>query len=223
MSMLTLSGWGQPPDALAPVCPAGTQFFNYAAYPSVDACMAELGKHQCDTVIGWSLGGQIAVRAVAAGILRPKRLVLIAAPFQCCADAFFENATPAAMLAASRAALVANADAMMQQFIAFLAMGDSNPQNIIHHLMRHRATIKKQNWLFWFDELVRFSCRSLDFHHFPPTDIIHGDHDAVIRFPQALAFENAIPNATLHKFSGCGHVPHWHDPERVRQIIAGAG
>lgn len=221
MSTLALSGWGQPADALAPVCPADTVFFDYAAHPSVDACMAELGKCRADVAVGWSLGGQVLVRAVAAGIFKPKRLVLIAAPFQCAADAFFPLATPPAMLAASRAGFIANADAMLKQFSMFLALGDVKQQEVVRQLLGHAAPVAGENWLFWFDELVRFSCRSLDFSQFPPTDIIHGREDAVIRMAQGEAFQKAIPHAQMHVMAGCGHVPHWHDASFVRRVIKG--
>ena len=220
MYALALSGWGQPADAISNVCPPETAYFNYADYDSVDHCFDDLNAHrEVEVAIGWSLGGQILVRAIAAGVIRPKKLVLLAAPFQCAADNHFPLGTPLAMLQASRMAFMENADAMLQQFAAFLAMGDSEPQRIVRELMNHRAVTQGQNWLFWFDELVRFSCRTLDFAGFPETHIIHGDQDAVIRLPQGEAFAAAIKNSKLHVLKGCGHVPHWHDASFVRRVI----
>jgi len=82
-SIMTLSGWGQPHDALAAIAPEATHV-DYARHTSVLGALADIAAraNEHDMVVGWSLGGQLAVRAIAAGMFRPKQLVLIATPFQ---------------------------------------------------------------------------------------------------------------------------------------------
>src|SRR5262249_47693514 len=93
---ICLSGWGQAHDSLEIIAPQA-QHVPYKPYPSFDAFAGTLHGIQCDMLIGWSLGGQLAARLVAAGILQPKRLVLLAAPFQFLADTHILDAMQPAL------------------------------------------------------------------------------------------------------------------------------
>lgn len=220
MKYLSLSGWAQPADALASVCPPETEFFDYGLLDSVDACFAALSEKNPEVAVGWSLGGQILVRAIAAGIIKPKRLVLMAAPYQCCASFSFSFATPPAVLAQSRAFFQQDMLGMWKQFESLICMGHAQPKALLQELTKHHENLMQGHWLYWFDELVRFSCDELDFSHFPQTDIIHGEADVIVPVPQGERFASSIANAVLHRFPACGHAPHWYDREKVTHIVA---
>lgn len=226
MKILALSGWAQYAQSLDNVVPEGAEKIFYGDCASVAAVFARIqaaGMPQPDIVIGWSLGGQLLVRAIAAGIIRPKRLVLLAAPFQLVADKHFRGGKPRLMVAASRLALLADAGFMLRQFQAdMLAQGDSNAAAIKEISPQYLAPTDGMEWLYWFDELARFSCRDLDFSAFPPTDIIHGHNDAVIPYANGEAFAEHIRGSRLHGLEKCGHAPHWHDANFVKQVITGA-
>ena len=83
MKTLTLSGWGQPFDTLSHLAP-GAHAVDYAHAANASEALRMIASQGGDAelVIGWSLGGQLAARAVAEGLLSPRLLVLIAAPFQ---------------------------------------------------------------------------------------------------------------------------------------------
>lgn len=225
MKTLALSGWAQYPESLANVVPEDTTFFSYGEYGSVDACFAAMKKLPQTSphiAIGWSLGGQLLVRAIAEGVLKPKWLVLLAAPFQLVADSQFRGGVPKAVVNASRLALKANPGLMLSEFQAMLlARGDSRADHIKAVSPKFLAQDKQMHWNFWYDELVRFSCYEIDFSRFPPTDIIHGTEDAVIPYPNALAFAKRLPVSSLHRLNFCGHAPHWHDANFVRRVITG--
>ena len=65
MRTLCLSGWGQPADALASIAPDATHL-GYTHHDNVADVLSAIAKEAAryDRIIGWSLGGQLAVRAV---------------------------------------------------------------------------------------------------------------------------------------------------------------
>lgn len=225
MRVLAFNGWAQQEESIRAVLPADAPIVPYGDCASVEAVFRRVQAQDSapDVLFGWSLGGQLAVRAVAAGILRPKRLVLMGAPFQLVSDRHFKGGVSRAVIAASRLALQANAALMLREFQGtLLAQGDSRAREIRRVTKDYVAPVAGMHWLFWFDELAHFSCRPLDFTGFPPTDIIHGVEDAVIPFGSAVAFHTRIAGSTLHRMEKCGHAPHWHDANFVKTVITGA-
>ncbi|MCH2548031.1 MAG: alpha/beta hydrolase [Alphaproteobacteria bacterium] len=223
MSVLALSGWAQYAASLDAILPDNALKVEYGDCTSVEAVFNRIQSANIaepDVAIGWSLGGQLLVRAIAAGVIAPKHLVLLGAPYQVVADKYFKAGKNKFTIGASRLALKVNADAMLQQFQAdLLAKGDSNSAHIKAIAPQYLAPSDCNAWLFWFDELERFSCRDLKLSNFPPTTIVHGKNDAVIPYPNSLEFADKIKNSTLHSLENCGHAPHWHDTNFVKSII----
>lgn len=221
MKILSLSGWAQAADALAAVTPEGTVAFDYGPLPSVESFYASLAAEKPEVVIGWSLGGQLALRAIMDGIVSPERLILIAAPFQCRATDEFTHATAAEALADSRAAFLADAEAMLKQFHALCAFGDARQREVLLKLRKNAAVETGANWLFWFDELIRFSFLGADFSRVPETTLIYGEADCIVPIAQGETFHKALPQATLHRLPHCAHAPHLHDAARVSSLLKG--
>lgn len=225
MSVLAINGWAQKADSIRSILPESADLVGYGDCNNVEEVFKRIAatNPEPDVMVGWSLGGQLALRAVAAGVARPKKLVLLGAPYQMVADKHFKGGTPKMMVLASRAALATNAEFMLREFQAgMLAKGDSKEAAIKATAPAYLAPVEGMEWLFWFDELERFSCRHLDFSGFPPTHIIHGDNDAVIPFANAEHLHAQIAGSTLHKLEKCGHAPHWHDENFVKTIITDA-
>lgn len=220
MKTLALSGWGQPPDALASLLPEATHLA-YAHCDSVEAALAAIADtaRGYDRVVGWSLGGQLLVRAIAARMMQPKRLVLIAAPFQ-----FVDSGGGLGMGPASFAQFSHN-------FLHHPLRTLHKAWELIAHSDRHADIIRSQmaefskdavlahDWMAWLSRLEGFSCEGLDFSGFPPTLIVQGGQDLVVEPGQAQRFAALIPKATLKLLPECGHAPHWHDRALVRQWI----
>lgn len=229
MRAVAVSGWGQPADALAAVAPDAA-FVNFAdldARFTLDA-IAEAGK-DCELAIGWSLGGQLLVRAIAAGMMRPKKLVLVATSFQFVASPLLPPPAsggsknigmPRDTFRMFRDNYAENPERTLRKAWDLIAYGDTREAEVKKHLARE--DMKKAlagNWLAWLDDLERFSCEGLVLDDFPPTLLIHGDRDAVVRYEQSERFLERLPQARLVTFSGCGHAPHWHDAKRAKEEI----
>ncbi|WP_307603107.1 alpha/beta fold hydrolase [Paenibacillus sp. V4I9] len=69
-------------------------------------------------------------------------------------------------------------------------------------------------------KLLRDENVSQDLHQiFVPTLIIHGIHDKVIPFAQALEVNKVIRNSQLVPFQYSGHGPFWEERDRFNQVL----
>lgn len=219
MRSLMLSGWGQPAVAMTPLFPEA-QTFDYAHLPGWEACLGALTDYRGhEIVVGWSLGGQIAARAVAAGALRPKLLVLIAAPFRFLAAPGATLGMKPELFETFRSNYRRNPGRTLDKSWALVAHDDEKAAQIAAHLAPLRGQVRDRDWGHWLDALAGFSCRELDFSCFPPTLLLHGARDAVSDPAQSLAFLRAIPHARLELWGGSGHAPHLHDSPRARDAV----
>lgn len=210
--ILCFTGWQQKRDALAAIVPDALHF-DYAAYGNC-ADMFPALPGDAELVIGWSLGGQLLARAVAGGFIKPKKLVLLAAPFQCVADAHFTQAMPAADFKGIRDNYATNPRAMVAQFQAIAGFGN---KPVIRELSRD-VTVWK-NGLFWLEELGGTSCRNLDFSLFPETVIVHGTNDKVFDVVQAKEFAACIPRSQLVLLPEVSHALHLQVREPLKELL----
>ncbi len=216
MNLLCLTGWQQPADALAPYIPEGAVHVPYAGFTDTESLFASLPL-EADVAIGWSLGGQLLVRAIAGKRIRVKKLILIGAPFQFMASDGFAHGATQQLWQGIRASYKNNPDSMIKEFSGHVAAGDSYAARIIRTL--NKTLSVWENGLFWLDELARFSCCGLDFSAFPPTLLLHGRNDRVIHHEQARFFVKAIRGAELISPDDCGHAPHMHDEGLLKGIL----
>jgi pimeloyl-ACP methyl ester carboxylesterase len=221
MRVLTLSGWGQPHDALGVLAPGATHV-DYARCAGVEEALAELAEEGRghDVVIGWSLGGQLAVRAVAAGMLRPAALVLIAAPFRFVATPQQPIGMKRDLYDKFRANYARHSERTLEKAWELVVKDDGRAEQVRAHLGKQdRLAVLEKDWLGWFDRLDGFGCEELPMEHFPSTLLIHGERDVVVNVEQSRCFAAALPQARLEILSQCGHAPHWHDSEYVQRLI----
>lgn len=216
MTVLCLTGWQQPADALSIIAPPDSIHASYATHDNVPSFLASLPK-EVDLAIGWSLGGQLLVRAIAGKYVRAKKLLLLGAPFQFLASTEFTQGLPPELFGGVVQGYKQDPLPMLKQFCGLISTGDTNAASIARSLSSVIEVWK--NGLFWLEELGRFSCGSLDFTDFPPTLLIQGDSDKVVYPAQAQLFLDALPGATLHTLKQCAHAPHMHDTAAIKQLV----
>jgi pimeloyl-ACP methyl ester carboxylesterase len=218
---LALSGWGQPQDALAAIAPNATHF-DYAQHDSPETAivaMADAAKKH-DRIIGWSLGGQLAVRGIAEGLIQPKHLVLIGVPFQFVKNGVLALGMPRDTYDIFIQNYANNPERTLKKAWELIAYGDVREEQVKSMLAKHNPKkVVEKNWQRWLTHLQHFSCNDLRFEKFPPTLIIHGDQDAVVRYEQAKFFARHLPHSRVETMPGCGHAPHWHDTQKIRDLI----
>ena len=219
MKTVTLSGWGQPHDALFVLAPDALHI-DYASAANVNEAIEKIAIQAYDAhcVIGWSLGAQLAVRAIAGGYISPKRLLLIAPPFQFVADREIPHGMKPDLYEKFADNYKNNPARTLKKAWELLVKDDSNEEGVRGYIAQQNPqNMLAYDWKRWLDELEAYSCKRLDFSAMPPTLIVHGDKDVVISIEQSRHFANLLPDVTLHTIPGCGHAPHWHAPEKIRE------
>lgn len=220
-----ISGWGQKFDSLEFIFNAQNfdPFFvssiDYTKFSNVEEFFADVAKARLDTeiLVGWSLGGQLALRLIERKILAPKLLILIAPPFQMIKDARVQAGMAPHTFHEFRDNFVKAPDKTLKQFSILTAMNDRNAAEIARSL-----DIREENFApltYWLDELKRFSCFDLDFSNMPHTLYFHGAGDMIVHVSQANYFQERMKNFRLEIFSKCGHAPQLSDVERMRKVI----
>lgn len=215
MTTLLLSGWAQPVDALAHLS-AGAAWFDYSAYATPEEAMRALEKMNPAYVIGWSLGGQLALRALAAGAMAPRHLTLIAAP-HCFVGAGGMGAETFRLF---RDSYANDPSRTKTRFHGLVAKGDREAKRVMGALGHHPQVEQVARWLPWLDALAEYQTDAGRLASAPPTLIIHGMNDAIVPMAQSEALARALPQAKLNLWEGAGHAPHLHDAARLRAEIA---
>lgn len=219
--ILTISGWAQKPDSLMNAVPQGMQgaYIDYLNCKDVQEVQNTLLPPSLNTpiVFGWSLGAQIAVRAVAAGALNPKLLVLFSPPFQYVNGNGIECGTSKVMFSAFRHGYSLSPKKSLYGFTQRM-MGTDNPLNTIFATMESDPA-RLKTWLHWLKILGEFSCSDLDFTHFPRTVIFHNQPDPITPTPQSQLFIQRLPNARHEVIMVEGHAPHLQAKERVQAVL----
>lgn len=216
MSSLILSGWTQPIDALAAIAPDAQQF-DYSRYDSPEASFEGLEnfKHT-QHVIAWSMGGQLALRAIAAGVLAPEHLTLIAAPYQFVGQGGMDPLT----FEQFRANYARNPARTKTRFHGLVAKGDKDFSRVMEMLGHHPEVENTARWLPWLDDLGQASLAGMDLSAAPPTLLLHGTEDHIVPFGQSARLAAQLPQVELSCWDEVGHAPHVHDATRLRAEIA---
>lgn len=215
MTTLTLSGWTQPVDALLPIAP-GAATFDFSEYASAAESFASLSQfREATQVVAWSMGAQLALRAVVAGVLRPRHLTLIGAPYR-----FVSPADPEGMseqtFSQFRDNYASDAARTKDRFHALVAKGDDDMRRVVAGLSHHPEVENTVRFLPWLDDLGRFDAATLDLANLPPTLIIHGMNDHIVPHAQAVLMHQRLPDAQLNSWAGTAHAPHVKNPARLR-------
>jgi len=220
-TILCLSGWGQKFDSLEQVFSESffVSSFDYSRLNGVEEFFAKIESQKLnpDILIGWSLGGQLAIRLIERKILQPKLLILLAPPFQMVKDSRIQAGMAKATFEEFYQNFSAAPTQALKQFAILTAMNDQNAREIAHTLDVGEKNFEQMK--LWLKELERFSCFNLDFINMPRTLYFHGAGDMIVHSSQAEYFRERIKNLRLEIFRNCGHAPHLRDPERLRKII----
>jgi pimeloyl-ACP methyl ester carboxylesterase len=219
---LILSGWGNASESLDNILPSNVtdvSHFRYHHLQDKEEVMRALTSidSQPDIVVGWSLGGKLAVNAVAEGVLKPKLLVLVGTSYEYVPNGGINNAVKDLKQGDFYENFRADPEETRRHFIDSMLKGDSRADAM-------RPDIKldaehDMDWLHWLKEL-QFGCEKADLSSMPRTLIVHGQNDAIVLPKQAEEMHRHIPNSRLEMIPASGHMPHLHASESVKALIA---
>jgi len=223
-NILCLTGWGQKFDSLEFIFrdksfdPFFVSSVEYSKLNNVADFFESIKKlPNPDILVGWSLGGQLAIRLIEKKILFPKLLVLIAPPFQMIKDLRIQAGMSEKTFLEFYNNFCQAPDKTLKQFAILSAMNDRNASEIARNLDISDKNFEQLK--FWLEELKRFSCFDVDFSNMPRTLFFQGAGDMIVHASQAEIFKSHIKNFRLEIFKNCGHAPHLNDVEKLRKII----
>ncbi len=223
---LCLSGWGQKFDSLEHIF--SESFFSskfrvksidYSSLRSAEEFFEEVDKKKInpEILVGWSLGGQLAIRLIEKKILQPKLLILIAPPFQMIKDSRIQAGMSKKTFDDFYRNFAMAPTQTLKQFAILTSMNDRNAKEIASTLDVSDKNFEQLK--LWLKELERFSCFDVNFSETPRTLYFHGAGDMIVHVSQAEYFRERIKNFRLEIFNNCGHAPHLSDLDRFRKVI----
>jgi len=228
--ILLLSGWGQKFDSLKAIFKDLTFdpiFFaqnpiihvDYSKFSNIEEFFASIEEQNLNPkmVIGWSLGGQLAIRLIEKKIINPKSLILIAPPFQMVKDEKINTAMSQKTYQEFYNNFTTSPSRTLKQFSILTAMNDKHSKEIAKNL--DITDKNSDNLKFWLEELKNFTCFNINFSNFPKTIFLQGKGDMIVHPNQTNYFQERIKDFTLELFPNCGHAPHLNDPDKVREIV----
>lgn len=216
MQIVGFSGWGQKYDSLSSLYP-NMYNINYSKYGDIDLLSQAIYNLQCDILIGWSLGGQLAIRSVIDKVISPRLLVLISSPFQFIKDFHNFSGIEQNIFDQFKRNYLNDPLKTVQRSSLAIAKNDRYEEEVLRKILPVDEV--SENLYYWLQELERFSCSNVDFNNFPETIIVHGTGDIVIASEQAKIFEKHLPHSKLYLIDACGHAPHLHDSNMLVNII----
>lgn len=218
-SVLCLGGWGTHPELMREVCDC-SKIIDYRSIPSLSDLYHKLQTHNPDSVIGWSLGGQLALRAVAEGKVSPSKLVLIATPYQFVASKDFPSGMAPKLFCSFSRDFERSPVKTLNRFYALCAQtGTGTDKNVIKTLCGHPAPV--EGWEYWLQQLGEYVPAWENRTDWPETLLIHGSDDAVVLPEQGGYLVKKIPNARLVTIENGCHAVHLQYAQKVSELITG--
>ncbi|MFA9460144.1 alpha/beta fold hydrolase [Thiohalorhabdus methylotrophus] len=233
---LALAGWGHSPRCWERLAPQGVELTPRAlpghAAPGETPTPGTPGLQEAanalpgdwDLVMGWSLGGLVALEAVRRSVIRPLGLILVATP-----PAFLRRPTyPAglepAVLDRFRAGLGDDPEGTLRRFYTLQFQGDRAPRSqwapaaIRDRLLA--AGTAAETLQDWLDVLEAADLTAEPPALELPVLILHGTGDAVVDPAAVDFFAECGPRFLGQRIEGAGHAPHVTHPEETGQHIA---
>ena len=153
-NIFCFSGWAQHYQGLEFLFQqksCSVSSFNYSAFVSYQHFLENTSFTNPQIVVGWSLGGQIALRLIASKILQPKFLVMLAPPFQMVKNNKISAGMPPETAKTFYENFAKSPLQTLQQFSVLSSLNDSNSKEMLKNL--HISNENQQNWLMWLKEL----------------------------------------------------------------------
>ena len=218
-----ISGFGQEPDTFKNVFSNKDVIaLDYLETKNFeDLLTRDLKTYDNEVVIGWSLGGQVAIRLIEKQILKPKLLILIATPFQFVEDDKNEVGMPLELFNQFQNFLDENPAQALAYLGHLASLGDKNPEDVLKNMVAIENTINLGFYFLnsWLKELKDFNCFNVDFKNFPKTVYICGDGDAVVNSKQYTYFNEKLGDFEMKLIFSCGHAPHFSHKNEFLNII----
>ncbi len=173
-------------------------------------------------LLGWSLGGQVAMRAALDHPRRIVRLVLLASTPRFVAAPDWPHGMAVDDLAAFGAALLADPRATLLRFLSLQTRGAPDQKTLLHGLRQNLQAAPSPDpdalaagLTMLRDTDLRVELPGLT----QPTLVLHGALDTLTPAGAGVALAAALPDAQHVAFARAAHAPHLSHAEDVANAI----
>jgi len=175
------------------------------------------------TLIGWSLGGMLAIRLAQQYPECIRQLVLFNSTPLFCQHASWRHGSKPEWLHHIQHAVQHHDMNMMNRFFALMFHQTNISRRTYQHIARH--AVDKQHppspnaLLHGLNILEQWDLREVLTQITQPTLLIHGEQDAVIPVEASQYMAQHLPHATHHIIAGAGHAPFLTHAEICHNIL----
>jgi len=163
------------------------------------------------TVLGWSLGGQVVMRAALDHPDKLRRLILLASTPRFVADESWPHGMPATDLEDFGASLLADPQATLLRFLSLQTRGVSDQKSLLQQLRQHflalpqaRAEALSGGLTILRETDLRQQLPRLA----QPTLVLHGALDALTPAAAGRWLAETLPDARYVELARAAHAPH---------------
>lgn len=232
-TLVLLHGWGVRPtvfdglrallephfDTCAPPLPGydGAPSSKPYDLEGVAAQVAATSPERC-LVVGWSLGGQIALAWAERAPQQVERVAFISTTPSFVQREQWEPALEPRVLREFASALASDVDRTLARFSVLQARGDAQSRAVISGLRNALASTATTDVAALRDGLLILSesdSRERVKAIGQPALVVHGEHDALVPTAAAEWFAHALPNGRLECVRNAAHAPFLSRPESV--------
>jgi malonyl-CoA O-methyltransferase len=174
---------------------------------------------QC-VIIGWSLGGMLAVQLAARYPHKVSRIVTLAANAKFVASRDYETAMSLAVNRRFTTGFAADSPATLKLFSGLLAQGDNNERTLLKQM---RSLIKPEvinhNWLQALNLLADLDNRDVFAQLKQPGLHLLAEKDVLVPVSAAQSFETLNPQQKIVVVNCAAHALHWTQAVLVTKEI----
>jgi len=182
---------------------------------SMAEAAAAAAPRQCH-VVGWSLGGEVALAWARRAPRQVRRLALIGATPCFAARPGWPCATPRAVLREFGRRLAEDRAGTMARFVAAQARGDARAGRLAGTLARAAADQASDRVLAaGLDVLLAADLRGKLREVRQPALVLHGAHDRIVPPAAGRRLAQALPDARFELMPACAHAPFLSQPGKV--------
>jgi len=174
------------------------------------------------SVVGWSLGAQVALTWARRAPAQVSRLALIAATPCFAQRADWPHAVTKEMMSQFTSAIKRDCPSVLRRFVALQSLGDAQAVRVAHKLRTALLTnpLPAQEVLESGLEILRVAdLREMLPSIHQPVLVVHGECDTVTPHAAGKALSEALRNARFHTLPGAGHAPFLSDPNAVATLL----
>lgn len=171
------------------------------------------------TLIGWSLGGMLAVALAARYPDKVKRLITLAANVKFVASDDYSTAMPPAVNQHFSTSFHTDPQRTLKLFSGLLAQGDAEERTLLRRLRAASTAAPTSNWEAALTLLSELDVRPAFAQLSQPGLHIFGEADVLVPATAAAAVQQLNPQQRVVVLPATAHAIHWSHPEQVIQLV----